>query len=302
MTAIFSSSGRARSVVPTTVSRLRSRTARSIVAVPPPSRPTRTSRPRGRQRRRGCPPAPARRSGRSPRRPPRRPSGQRTTVGEVLARGVDPDVEPVLGRTLELLGASARCRRRCSPSHGRAGTAAVPTPLPTAWIRTRSPGRRPACVSSASCAVRKTSGTAAASSKSRFAGIGTAIRSGVTSVLGLPPAGDDPEDPVADLERPGHARPERIDLAGVLQPRDVGRRPPAARVIAPGLHQVGPVQPARPHPDPDLVALRLGRRHSRTSRTSGPPGLVMTMAFISRGLPLAPGRPPRSAGCCSCRR
>ena len=42
-------------------------------------------------------------------------------------------------------------------------------------------------------------------------------------VLGLPAAADDPEDPVADLERAGDVRPQRIDLAGILEARDVGR-------------------------------------------------------------------------------
>ena len=80
-------------------------------------------------------------------------------------------------------------------------------------------------VSSASCAVMNASGTAAAGSKSRFAGIGTAIRAWVTTYSAWQPPADDPEDAVADLQRPGHARPERVDLARELQARDVGRRP-----------------------------------------------------------------------------
>ena len=44
----------------------------------------------------------------------------------------------------------------------------------------------------------------------------------------MPPAADDPEDPVADPERPGHVRPERLDLAGELQAGDVGGTPGGA--------------------------------------------------------------------------
>ena len=40
-------------------------------------------------------------------------------------------------------------------------TAAVPTPLPTAWINKVSPARRPAWVTAASHAVMNASGTAA---------------------------------------------------------------------------------------------------------------------------------------------
>ena len=56
--AIFSSSGRARSVVPTIVEPLRHQGARSIVADEPPSRPTTTSRPRVASEREVRPPAP----------------------------------------------------------------------------------------------------------------------------------------------------------------------------------------------------------------------------------------------------
>ncbi len=60
-------------------------------------------------------------------------------------------------------------------------SAAVPTPLPTAWISNRSPRPRPSWVNSASCAVMNTSGTAPASSKLIPSGIGIASRSGTTT-------------------------------------------------------------------------------------------------------------------------
>ena len=113
-------------------------------------------------------------------------------------------------------------------------TAAEPTPLPTAWTRTRSPGRTPAWVSSASCAVRKTSGTAAACLEVEVGGDRHGHPLVGDDVLGLASAANDPEDAVADPERPGHIRPERLDLARELQPRDVGRRLPAARGSTPG--------------------------------------------------------------------
>ncbi len=107
----------------------------------------------------------------------------------------------------------------------------------------------------------------------------------MTTNSAMPPAADDPEDPVADLERPVDAGPERLDLAGVLQPGNVGRHPARRGVIAPGLHQVGPVQTRTPGPGPGpgLPAARVG--HLADLRTSGPPGLVMTTAFIGRYFP-----------------
>ena len=113
---------------------------------------------------------------------------------------------------------------------------------------------------------------------------------GRDDVFGLPPAADDPEDPVADLERPGDARPERLDLAGELQARDVGRHSRRRRVIAPALHQVGPVQPARPHPDPDLVAPAAPAWERRgLPAPRGPPGPVMTIAFMGMHEGKGPG-------------
>ena len=60
-------------------------------------------------------------------------------------------------------------------------TAAVPTPLPTAWISTRSPAASPAWVTMASQAVMNASGTAAASVKDIASGMRATVRAWTTS-------------------------------------------------------------------------------------------------------------------------
>jgi DNA polymerase IV len=66
-------------------------------------------------------------------------------------------------------------------------------------------------------------------------------------------------DPVAHLPS-GDTRPHRLDLTGILEARNVGRPPMGRRVVPATLNQVGPVQPSRvdPHPDVVLPYLRLG--------------------------------------------
>jgi hypothetical protein len=59
-------------------------------------------------------------------------------------------------------------------------SAAVPTPLPTAWMSSVSPAARRICVVSASCAVMNASGTAAACTSESAAGMLTASSSWVT--------------------------------------------------------------------------------------------------------------------------
>ncbi len=66
--------------------------------------------------------------------------------------------------------------------------AALPTPLPAPRIKTSSPGLSPARVTSMCHAVRKTSGTAAASSKLKFFGIGSAFASGARTYSAQPPS------------------------------------------------------------------------------------------------------------------
>ena len=77
-------------------------------------------------------------------------------------------------------------------------------------------------------------------------------------VLGLRSAGHDPEDTIADLERPRHVRPKRIDLARVLQPRNVRGNPRGRRVMAAGLQEIGSVQAAGSHADANLLSPGLG--------------------------------------------
>ena len=77
--------------------------------------------------------------------------------------------------------------------------------------------------------------------------------------LGLPAPADDPEDPVARLQRARNGRTQRIDLARILQTGDVRRRARRCGIHSPALHEIGPVQPACPNADTDLLAPRLGR-------------------------------------------
>ena len=161
-------------------------------------------------------------------------------------------------------------------------TAAVPTPLPAAWTSTRSPGASRPWVSKASWAVINASGTAAASTKSRLAGIGTAIRSCVKTILGLATAGHDAEDAVARLERADHVRPQRIDLAGIFRAREYRPVRRAARDTLPR-HCI---RSARFKPQARTRTrtwspLGSGVGTSRICRTSGPPVPVITMAFIA---------------------
>ena len=160
--AIFSSMGRARRVVPTTVSRFRSISERSSGAWCPAEQADQdepSAHGQGMQvarqglgaRRRSridldpdCRPC----AGRRPRR--NRPSPSRCRR---RARGAGP---------ARAWRPSAKCRRRCSPSRARSGRPPCPR-------RCRPPGSAPArpgaslpWVIRASCAVMKTSGTAAA--------------------------------------------------------------------------------------------------------------------------------------------
>jgi hypothetical protein len=77
-------------------------------------------------------------------------------------------------------------------------------------------------------------------------------------LLGVAAAAGQAEHAIADRE-PLDAGPERVDLAGELQARDVGRRVGRRGVGAHALQQVGAVDGRRPHPDPDLPARGLGR-------------------------------------------
>ena len=77
-------------------------------------------------------------------------------------------------------------------------------------------------------------------------------------VLGLCSPGHDPEDTIANLERPDHVRPKRVDLARVLQTGNVRGNPRGRRVKPAGLQQVGSVHAAGSHAHANLVSPRLG--------------------------------------------
>ena len=106
--------------------------------------------------------------------------------------------------------------RTVAPMAWASCAAAVPTPLPTVWMRTRSPRfKRPRTVR-ASKAVRNASGTAAASPKSSAAGIGSTSSSGTTSssACAPPPAmpmtrspGAQRDPAPADSISPAYSRP-----------------------------------------------------------------------------------------------
>ena len=74
--------------------------------------------------------------------------------------------------------------------------------------------------------------------------------------LGLPAAADHGHDPVARAEAED-AGANGGDLAGQLQPGDVGRAARRGRVVAPDLVQVGAVDPGGRHPDQQLAPPRL---------------------------------------------
>ena len=77
-------------------------------------------------------------------------------------------------------------------------------------------------------------------------------------VLGLCSPGHDPEDTIANLERPAHVRPKRVDLARVLQTGNVRGDPRGRRVKPAGLQQVGSVHAAGSHAHANLVSPWLG--------------------------------------------
>ena len=113
------------------------------------------------------------------------------------------------------------------PATAPSWTAAVPTPplapLTTKLAETEVAERE--CT--ASCAVTKTSGTAAALTSSSPAGTGATCRSCDEHPVREAAATDDPEDAVADLE-PGRRRTARDHRPAVLDARDVGGEPGGA--------------------------------------------------------------------------
>ena len=141
----------------------------------------------------------------------------------------------------------------------------MPTPPAAPCTSRRSPGRRPACVKSASWAVVKTSGTPPASVEAQAVGDGHELALVHRGQLGLPAAADDGHHAVALGEALGPG-PARHDLAGELEPGDVLRRPGRRRVVPRALVDVGAVEPGRAHADEDLAGPRARGRGARRRR------------------------------------
>ena len=267
----FSSRGRARSIVPDArvpagpsacggraAPRCRRRCRRSRSAL-------RSRAPRGRRRGSGRRRARARR--------PRRPRPAR-------ARRARPDRSPS-PRARRPAPAARRLRTVAStraPAAAAICTAAVPTP-PLAPLTTRSsPGRSPAWLMIASCAVTNTSGTAAAASSSRLLRHGGHVQLVHQHPVGEAAAADEAEDAVARREPPG-GRPAGDHGARHLEAGHVGRRPGRGGVAALSLRQVGRVQRRVADGDEDVVARRARDRASpRAGSTSLPPAPVKTIA------------------------
>ena len=146
----------------------------------------------------------------------------------------------------------------CAPSACASCTAAVPTPPAAPWTSSRSPGRSPACVKSASWAVVKTSGSPPASGKATASGTGIELALVHDRELGLAAAADDPHHAIAlgEARRARRRAPRR--LAGQLEAGDV-RRAAGRRGIAPAqLQHVGAVDAGRGDADEHLAGARLG--------------------------------------------
>ena len=84
-----------------------------------------------------------------------------------------------------------------------------------------------------------------------------AVRRGNREHLGLPATAHEAEDPVADGKRVD-VRPEPDDLAGELEPGNVGRPTRRGGVETGALGEVGAVQPGTVHTDEHLAVARFG--------------------------------------------
>ena len=101
--------------------------------------------------------------------------------------------------------------------------AAVPTPDAPAWTSAQRPLVRPPCTTSASHAVRNTSGTAAASASGSPCGHRQRLAVVGDELLGVAATRLDPHHLVADLPA-GDPIADGGDDAGELQARDLGGR------------------------------------------------------------------------------
>ena len=146
--------------------------------------------------------------------------------------------------------------REIPPASRTSWIAAVPTPLPPAWIRTVSPERRRATLNRFWYAVRNTSGIAAACSKERVFGDPHRQPRRDGHELRVPAPRQQGAHPVP--RRPSLACGPDVDhLSGHLEPEDV-RDALGRRVLSPPLQQVGAVERRRPDPDEEFVLLHDG--------------------------------------------
>ena len=88
-----------------------------------------------------------------------------------------------------------------APKSWHSCSAAVPTPLATAWISTSLCTVMPACSTSASNAVAKASGSAAASANDRPCGHRDRLALVRHQLLGPRAAADEPHHPIASFQR-----------------------------------------------------------------------------------------------------
>ena len=182
LTATFSSGGRDRNIVPIHVTRFAISAPRLTVADAPPRRPTWTIEPRGRTAARlrsaSSPPTTSRTTSTpsTPRACSAACSGPNQSAGE-------------RARTTSAPRSAHRCAlpaehvtAMLAPIALATWIAAVPTPEAPAWTSAQRPLVRPPCSTRASQEVMNTSGTAAASRRSRPAGTGIAWRAWVASI------------------------------------------------------------------------------------------------------------------------
>ena len=145
-----------------------------------------------------------------------------------------------------------------APAAAAICTAAVPTPPFAPLTTSSSPGRSPAWVITASCAVTNASGTAAAASSSSCSGTAVTWSSCDEHVVREPASADEPEDPVAGSEPRERVGPQAITVPETSMPGDVGRRAGWGRVVAVPLGEVGGVEPRVADGDENVVARRAG--------------------------------------------
>ena len=100
--------------------------------------------------------------------------------------------------------------------------------------------------------------------------------------LGVGPAPDQPHYRLARLPA-GYAGAHPVHLSGILQPRYVGRPAGGSRIASPPLENVGPVEPGRPNPDPDLPSAGLGIRRVAERQNFGPAAPAVHNGFHDDG-------------------